>query len=133
MVVDITHRIKYTRCIDSLAMQPIDLRDVSNGDWLAITLTDGETFRGMVVDYEHVQRDVYEQDSVRFAFEGDLWDQVQDRVDSEVLNVTQRFARKTGKPKKAVVHGHIMPDETSFEYKKLGEVDSVQEIQEAEV
>jgi hypothetical protein len=114
-------------------MQRIDLRDVSNGDWLAITLTDGETFRGMVVDYEHVQRDVYEQDSVRFAFEGDLWNQVQDRVDSEVLNVTQRFARKTGKPQKAVVHGHTMPDETSFEYKKLGEIDSVQEIQESEV
>lgn len=111
----------------------VDFRGLACGDWLRIVLDSGESFSGMVVDYEHVSADDHTEGSVRFAFEGDLWEQVNDRVDSEVLHVSQRFARKTGTPKTAELSGHIVKDEMGFEYKKLGEIKTYSETSKEEV
>ena len=103
----------------------VDLRDISRGDEITVQTEDGETFSGQVVGYEKEQSDNYRKGWVHADFEGGFWDQVKDRVDSEVLRVEQKFARKTGTPKKATVIGTTWNDEKP-EYVEIGTVSSVE-------
>lgn len=74
-----------------LRMTDIDLTDVEQGDTLSIELESGERFeRGVVSGSDvAVAQDQYERTYVSLTFEGGFWDQVKDRVDSEVLAIRQ--------------------------------------------
>jgi hypothetical protein len=111
----------------------VDLRDVSRNNRLRIVTKDGEEFVGIVSGYEHTPADEYTKGSVRFPFEGDLWEQVKDRVDSEVLEVSQRFSRTVGEPKTATLSGHVEQDDIvdPFKNKTLGEIKTVEILTEA--
>lgn len=103
----------------------VDLRDISRGDEITVQTEGGETFSGHVSEYEQERCDNFRKGWVRAAFEDGLWDQVKDRVDSEVLRVEQKFARKTGTPKKAKVFGTKWNDETPASV-ELGTVSSIE-------
>lgn len=110
-------------------MSGIDLRDVENGDELTIELETGETFTGTAVDIEHEHADDYGSGHVEFAFEGDWWERINDRVDTEVLSVRQTLKRRTSEPGDVSLAGVVWrgePKETSTsEYVELGEVSEV--------
>lgn len=103
----------------------VDLRNISHGDEIIVETDGGETFSGYVSEYEQVRCDNFRKGWVRVTFEDGLWEQVKDRVDSEVLRVEQEFAQKTGNPKKANVFGRKWDDETP-ESVKLGTVSSIE-------
>lgn len=72
------------------------LTEIQEGDVLTITFESGETFEEVTVS--HLEKEyVGEKDEyglLTASFHGDLWEQVQDRVDSEELEL--RADSKTG-------------------------------------
>lgn len=104
-----------------------DFRDVEIDDEIKLTLTSGESFTGIISSKEYDPADIT-KGYISLGFEGDLWDQVKDRVDSEVLQIRQDLARKTGDPKEAVLTGTVWvgEDEESSvsEYQTLGTIQS---------
>lgn len=108
-----------------------DLREVDNGDELTITTESGEEFTAMVTGHEHDPSDNYTKGYVRCNFEDGLWEQVKDRVDSEVLDLRQTYARKSGRLSDTELYGTVWPEpaETSEpEYVSMGEVESVEVV-----
>jgi len=108
----------------AVVMTLINLRNYTNGDRLTVTLESGETFDGVVSDRDGDSSDTYGKGWVRITFEGDLWEQVNDRVDSEVLELRQDFSRVRGDPQTPELYGHIWPEDSvgDPEYVKLGNV-----------
>lgn len=105
-----------------------DLRDVENGVELKITMESGEVFEGAVVGYTHDEHTDYSAEHVSFPFEGDLWDQVKDRLDHEVLHVQQTFERRTGTPGGITVTGTIVDGEM-HESVSMGVVEAIKVLE----
>lgn len=113
-------------------MTDIDLSDVENGDRLTITLESGETFEEALV--VGADKDIaefsYDTTFLRFPIEGDWWEQVNDRVESEVLELIQQSGRGGDPLCAPEVTGHIWvgePKEASEpEYVTLGTVSEIE-------
>lgn len=69
----------------------INLTDISPGDQLTVELENGERFeKGLVSGTDiSIAQDRHEITYVSLTFEGGFWEQVRDRVDSEVLEMRQ--------------------------------------------
>lgn len=114
----------------------VDLSEYENGDRINITLEDGETFDSAYVagrDHDPAETQ-WEQSHFSLTIEGDWWDQVNDRVDSEVLNA-QQSSERGGEPlKDASLYGTVWAGEVEEasepEYKELGTIESVERVEE---
>ena len=108
----------------------VDLREIESGQSVTVTLANGEEYSGIVVDKDNDYADDYTKGYVRFAFEGDWWDRVKDRVDTEVLDLSQEFARVTGEPQTVSLAGTVwvgdVEDASVPRYKDMGEVVAVE-------
>lgn len=106
----------------------VDLRDYETGDRVTVVLEDGEEFTGVVTDRDYDEADDYSRGYYSAAFEGDWWDRVNDRVESEVLRLRQDYARRSGRPLDATLYGHVWRGEvreaSEPEYKELGPIAS---------
>jgi hypothetical protein len=108
-----------------------DLRAASNGETVRVILESGEVFEAMLTGYQHDPSDDYVKGFVSANLEGGLWEQVKDRVDSEVLKVRQDYSRKAGRITETDLYGTVWPEpaETSEpEYKSLGDVKTIEQV-----
>lgn len=106
--------------------------DYDVGDVFTITLETGETLEDAeVVGKDHDPGvDTYDRSWTSLTLEGGWWEQVNDRVDSEVLQLDQKTNRGSDEWQPATVLGHVWvgdPKEASEpEYEELGTVESVE-------
>ena len=109
----------------------VELRELSNGDRLAVTLESGEEFTAMVTSHQYDAATDHADGWAYCNFEGGLWEQVNDRVDSEVLTLRQSYARRTGEADDIQVDGTVWPDggEHPSEEITLGVAESVQKVE----
>lgn len=115
-----------------------DLTEYDAGDQIRVVTEHDEEFELQVVDYTHdpIQ---YPKDRsyTQMALEGeDVWEQVKDRLDSEVLNMDQSSRMGSEELEPPLLYGTIWvgePEEASEpEYEALGEVESIERIEEEE-
>lgn len=103
-----------------------DLRDYTVGQTVQLTLESGEEFEGMIVEREYSKFTSYSKGWIKLSIEGDWWEQVNDRVDNEVLTLRQEFTRSLGNPKKILLTGVKWvgpdPEASEPEYHTLGKV-----------
>lgn len=94
--------------VESITFEVRDLRRVPRNARMGIE-GDEYTYDGVCVDKEVDEPD-YTQGYVSLVFEGGWWDEINDVVDSEVLDVQQTLERRTGKPKPISVLGTVFED-----------------------
>lgn len=113
-------------------MTAIDLTDVEKGDRLTVELESGERFEDGYVSSAEVTHaeEPFEKTRVRLGFENDFWEQVRDRVDSEVLDIMQESERggePMEQPTLAGVYWEGPSEESSTpHYKELGTIVEVE-------
>lgn len=107
--------------------------ELENGDRITVVLNSGEEFDVTVVGFDErgLFNNTAESSCVDYTLEGeDIWEQVNDRVESEVLNLRYKSPLGT-KSWTTTLYGTIWvgePKESSTpEYKKLGDVREVRE------
>ena len=94
--------------VESVTFGVRDLRRVPRNARMRI---DGDeyTFEGVCVGKEVDEPD-YTRGYVSLVFEGDWWEEINDVVDTEVLDVQQALERRTGNPKPISVLGTVFED-----------------------
>jgi hypothetical protein len=113
----------------------IDLRDLDVGDAFSVEIDTGEQFDLEVVDSDGSLDVTYSRGHVFLTVEGKgVWEQVQDRVESEVLHLRQQYERLTAEPRTAMLLGTVWkredgaPEEAAEPYyEALGEVETVEQ------
>lgn len=116
-------------------MATIDLSDYDTGETLRIELESGETFGpAHIVGDEHDQaEDRHDRSWTKLTLEGEWWDQVSDRVDSEVLYLNQESDRGGKTLESPTLSGTVWvgetPESSTPEYTTLGTVASIDRIE----
>ena len=113
----------------------VDLRGLGTGDSIRVTTDSGEEFDLYVSDADGREATEYSRGHVFLTVEGEgVWEQVQDRVESEVLHLRQQYERLTAEPRTAMLLGTVWkredgaPEEAAEPYyEALGEVETVEQ------
>lgn len=100
-----------------------NIRDVEMGDKFTLTMESGESLSGVVVDIEN-HKSYYTTSWTRVVIEGDWWEQVSDRVDTEVLKLYQEYL-SSDVPKTPVVRGDEW-NGAMYEMVTLGKIQSLE-------
>lgn len=108
----------------------IDLRTLDVGDEFSIEIDTGEQFDLYAAGIDHFPSGPYARGHVNITAEGaDVWEQVKDRVESEVLHLRQHFERRTGDPRTPRLFGTVWKSEDGApkeaaepHYEPLGEI-----------
>jgi hypothetical protein len=101
----------------------VDLSDVEEGDTLTVELDTGEVFEQIEVtdSLKHFAEDEDEETIPNFTLEGDVWEQVRDRVDSDILDIHQE-SEAGGEPlHQPILHG-LSRKNGELQYNEFGQV-----------
>ena len=107
----------------------VDLRNLERGDSVQVTLDSGEEFSGKIVSKEQEPANEFSKGWIRLSFEGEWWEQVNNRVDDEVLTLRQDFGISSGRAKGATMEGVKWvgkdPESSEPKYIILGHIELV--------
>ena len=113
----------------------VDLREFDTGDRVRVVLASGEEFSLYVSRYGGNPATDYSRGHRSLTVEGEgVWEQVKDRVESEVLHLRQQYEQRTADPRTAKLYGTVWkrddgaPKEAAEPYyEALGEVETVEQ------
>lgn len=99
----------------------LDIRSYTVGEAIAVSTTTGETFSGVVISTEENT-----SGSIEVEFLGPWWEQINDRVDSRTLVLTQNVDGDDG-IEQPTLSGFVTENLPTLqeEYKILGQVEDI--------